>query len=124
MITGVHKVVVPVQDQLASKAFWVDAMGFQLIADLPYGESHWIEVAPANDALVLILSPRGDEPRRKVDDRLPHSPLFFNCADIHQTYAELCNRGVIFPAPPVQMPFGWWSMFEDNEGSRYVLGQW
>lgn len=47
-----------------------------------------------------------------------------DCEDIEQTYAELSERGVGFTAPPVQMHFGWWSMFEDWEGTRFALGQW
>jgi hypothetical protein len=31
---------------------------------------------------------------------------------------------VKFPLPPSNEQFGWWALFEDNEGSRYSLGQW
>jgi hypothetical protein len=27
------------------------------------------------------------------------------------------------PAPPTNEPFGWWALFEDNEGTRYALEQ-
>jgi hypothetical protein len=30
---------------------------------------------------------------------------------------------VSFPEPPAQQFFGWWSMFEDPDGTRYALGQ-
>ena len=26
--------------------------------------------------------------------------------------------------PPARQHFGWWALFEDNEGTRYALGQW
>jgi hypothetical protein len=26
--------------------------------------------------------------------------------------------------PPSEQHFGWWSLFEDNEGTRYALGRW
>jgi predicted enzyme related to lactoylglutathione lyase len=61
---------------------------------------------------------------RDVPTQLPHSPIFFNCDDIQETYRELASRGVKFTAPPVKMDFGWWSMFEDGAGTRYALGQW
>ena len=74
---------------------------------------------------MLVLSARAaDEPRPEVSDELPHSPVFFTCEDIQETYRELVERGVRFPAPPAEMPFGWWSMFEDSEGTRYARGQW
>lgn len=126
MITSVRKIIVPVDDEAGAKEFWTTRMGFNLTLDETYGAGQrWIEVAPPAGSLVLVLSRRrADEPRREVPDQLPHSPIFFNCEDIQQTYRELIERGVKFTAPPVKMPFGWWSMFEDSEGTRYALGQW
>jgi len=31
---------------------------------------------------------------------------------------------VKFPLSPSRQQFGWWALFEDNEGTRYALGQW
>ena len=56
-------------------------------------------------------------------EMLPHSPVLFTCHDIEQTYQELTGRGVRFPTPPTKMPFGWWSLFEDDDGTRYALEQ-
>ena len=126
MITNVHKIIVPVEDESRAKEFWTTRMGFDVRLDETYGAGQrWIEVAPKTQSPVLVLSRRpAGEPPREVPDQLPHSPIFFNCEDIQQTYRELTERGVKFPAPPAKMPFGWWSMFEDEEGTRYALGQW
>jgi lactoylglutathione lyase len=126
MITGVRKIVVPVDDQSRAKEFWTSQIGFEVVADAPFGNGQrWVEVAPADRSVVLVLSQRfPGEGRPPVPDALPHSPVFFNSDDIHRTYQELSARGVRFAAPPAQMPFGWWSMFEDHEGTRYALGQW
>jgi catechol 2,3-dioxygenase-like lactoylglutathione lyase family enzyme len=125
MITRVSKVVVPVADQQAALDFWTTSLGFAVVRDDRYGDERWIEVKPPEQDLLLVLSPRQPgEPRRSVPDRLPHSDLFFDCADIEQTYAELRTRGVRFALPPVRQHFGWWALFEDNEGTRYALGQW
>ena len=125
MITGISQVVVPVDDQEQAKQFWTEVMGFELRTDAPYGDGErWIEVAPPEGAPLLVLSPRSaDEPRPKVLDDLPHSPVFFTCDDIEQTHRELSKRGVRFPTPPTRMEFGWWSLFEDHEGTRYALSQ-
>jgi len=45
------------------------------------------------------------------------------CQDIRATYEDLAARGVEFPQPPVEQPFGWWSMFNDSEGNRFALEQ-
>ena len=125
MISRVSKVIVPVADQQAALEFWTGPMGFDLVRDDSYGGERWIEIRPPVEDLLLVLSPReADEPRRAVPDRLPHSDLFFDCADIEATHAELTARGVSFAQPPARQHFGWWALFEDNEGTRYALGQW
>ena len=125
MITRVGKVLIPVEDQQAALDFWTRCMDFTTVRDDSYGAERWIEVKPPNQDLLLVLSlRRPDEPRRTVPAQLPHSDLFFDCADIEQTHRQLTRRGVKFPLPPSNEQFGWWALFEDNEGSRYALGQW
>ena len=125
MISGVRKVVVPVDDQEVAMRFWTDTMGFELVTDQTYGTERWVEVTPPDHGIVMVLSPRQGAPRHDPgNDRLPHSDLFFTCLDIEKTHAELSARGVGFPVPPAQQHFGWWALFEDPEGTRYALGQW
>jgi lactoylglutathione lyase len=124
MIRGVNKVVAQVEDQERARRFWTERMGFTVAVDEPYGEERWIEVAPPDGRVTLILTPRQPGERRpEVPEMLPHSPIFFTCVDIQQTHKELSERGVRFPTPPTRMPFGWWALFEDDEGTRYALGQ-
>ena len=99
-------------------------MGFEVVADAMLGDERWIEVRPPGSATVIVLAKRPvGQPRPEVPDELPHSNVFFTCADLTRTHAELAERGVVFPVPPTEMPWGWWSMFEDHEGTRYALGQ-
>lgn len=125
MITTVAKVVVPVDDQQRALDFWTTRVGFAVVQDETYGDERWIEVAPPQGGPVLVLSPRpASQPRPEVGELLPHSPVFFTCEDIVQTHRELSGRGVEFPAEPAELPFGWWAMFSDPDGTRYALGQW
>jgi predicted enzyme related to lactoylglutathione lyase len=125
MVKGVAKVVVPVADQERSKRFWTEQLGFSVLVDQAYGDQRWLELAPPNGSPVLVLTTRGaGELRTEPSPELPHSPVFFSCDDIERTHREMVDRGVRFAAPPKQMSFGWWSMFEDCEGTRYALGQW
>jgi lactoylglutathione lyase len=124
MTISVKQLVIPVDDQERAKVYWTEKMGFEITRDETYGDERWIEVSPPGQSLVLALSLRTpDEPRREAPDHLPHSNIFFSCDDVEQTYHELSKRGVKFPAPPEKLHFGWWSMFEDHEGTRYALGQ-
>lgn len=125
MIKSVAKVIVHVDDQEQAREFWTGRAGFELARDETFGDERWIEVAPPGGGPVLALTSRpAEQPRPDVSDMLPHSPVFFTCDDIHRTYADMRERGVEFQAAPVQMHFGWWAMFTDQDGTRYALGQW
>ena len=124
MTISVKQLIVPVDDQERAKTFWVEQMGFEITSDETFGDERWIEVSQPGQSLVLVLSLRTPhEPRREAPDHLPHSNIFFTCDDVEKTYKELSERGVKFPVQPEKQQFGWWSMFEDQEGTRYALGQ-
>lgn len=120
MIEGVNKVVIEVVDQDRALQFWIENMGFSLVQDARYGDERWIEVRTPDKGMALVLSVRHGDPPTAPDD-LPSSNVFFCCDDLPRTYEELRSRGVAFPQPPVQQDFGWWSMFEDQEGNRFAL---
>jgi predicted enzyme related to lactoylglutathione lyase len=124
MITGVSQVTVPVDDQDEAKEFWTERVGFVVSKDEAFGDERWIEVTPNGGRPALALVPRPpDQPRPAVRDEHPHSPVFFTCEDILETHRAMSDRGVDFPQPPVEMHFGWWAMFADQDGTRYALGQ-
>jgi lactoylglutathione lyase len=120
VVEGVSKVVIEVEDQERALEFWTDAMGFELVRDSTYGEERWLEVRTPDRGLILVLSLREGGPP-SAPDVLPTSNVFFYCDDLARTYGELHSRGVDFPQPPVEQSFGWWSMFQDQEGNRFAL---
>jgi lactoylglutathione lyase len=125
MIQGVNQVVLYVEDQQRAKRFWTEKMGFEIAEDSPYGEEgRWIAVASPDGRMRLVLSPKmpGWEPV-KMPDGMPSSNVMFYSDDVQRTYEELTAKGVVFPTAPSKMHFGWWSVFEDDEGTRYALGQ-
>jgi len=124
MITGVGKVVIEVQDQERAKAFWTEIIGFELVQDMPYQQERWLEVRSPDRAIDVVLELRGDgRDHPNVPETLPTSNVMFRCDDLAATYEELSARGVQFPQPPIQMPFGSWSMFNDTEGNRFALSE-
>jgi lactoylglutathione lyase len=120
MIRGVHQVKIEVEDQDRALAFWTKALGFEVAQDAPYGEGRWLEVRTPDGAVTVVLGQRSGE-RPKAPRALPTSNVWFYCDDLARTYDELKARGVEFPLPPIEQPFGWWSMFEDTEGNRFAL---
>jgi predicted enzyme related to lactoylglutathione lyase len=124
MIDGVSKIVIAVGDQDRALAFWTETMGFELVEDAPYGDERWLEVRSPDGQIDLVLELRnGDDRDREVPDHLPTSNVMFRCEDLNDTYEELSARGVEFPQPPVEQPFGSWSIFNDSEGNRFALEQ-
>lgn len=125
MIKGVAKVVVDVSDQSRAVRFWTERLGFRVVRDEEYAGRRWVEIAPPNGSVVLVLTKREPDqarhPRRKD---LPESKVFFRSDDVVYTYQVLAARGVRFPVSPVKDQSGWWAVFEDDEGVRYGLGEW
>jgi lactoylglutathione lyase len=122
MVRGINQVVLEVDDQDRALAFWTDAMGFELVQDAPYGDERWLEVRTPDRAVTVVLSLRQGE-RPTAPQELPTSNIMFYCDELASTYDELRARGVEFPQPPVEQPFGWWSLFQDPEGNRFALTQ-
>ena len=120
MIQGMNQVVLEVEDQDRALDFWTQTLGFELAQDAPYGDERWLEVRTPDKAVLLVLSLRHGE-RPTAAEMLPTSNVHFYCDDLVKTYEELRARGVEFPQPPVEQPWGWWSMFEDQEGNRFAL---
>jgi predicted enzyme related to lactoylglutathione lyase len=120
VIDGVQKLVVEVEDQDRALRFWTEVVGFEVAQDATYAEERWLEVRTPDGNTNLVLALRQGEPPTGPEE-LPTSNIFFYCADLPRTYEELHARGVEFPQPPVEQSFGWWSMFQDNEGNRFAL---
>jgi lactoylglutathione lyase len=122
VIVGVSRVVIDVDDQDRAKRFWVDKVGCTVAFDESFGGERWVEIRPPGGAPLLVLVPRreGDTPS-PPQDGLPTSNIFFTCDDVEDTYEAMSARGVSFPTAPTEMHFGWWSVFEDDDGNRFAL---
>jgi predicted enzyme related to lactoylglutathione lyase len=125
MINGVSNVGIEVDDQDRAKAFWIDRLGFELVQDTPYKEDggRWLEVRTPDKAVVMGLFPRTGARPEPGDPRMANANVWFDCDDLQQTHAELTARGVAFTQAPVEMFFGWWSVFADTEGNTFALKQ-
>jgi predicted enzyme related to lactoylglutathione lyase len=120
MFQGIDKVVIDVDDQDRALRFWTETMGCSIVQDTPYGDERWLEVRTPDGEGVFVLGLRR-HPVRDDREGLPTAPVFLACDNLEETYRELSERAVAFPQPPVLLPFGWWSIFEDTEGNRYAL---
>ena len=86
------RVMVPVSDQDEAISFYTTALGFSVVADVPFGQGdRWVEVAPpGGGAALALVPPQGDyQPGRMTgialessDPRADHAELKANGVDV------------------------------------------
>ena len=117
-----HFASVYVRDQERSIRFFVDQLGFTLIADVMFASGNrWVEVAPPDGTAVLALViPRTDWNEERF---IGNSGLVtFLTEDVEAKYREWSERGVHFPIPPQSPSWGGtFCRFEDVDGNAFAL---
>ena len=119
----IQDIVVFVRDLDRSLRFYVDVLGFELIADnrMTSGEMGWIEVAPPDgSANLAVVAPKPDQPEYNLIGG--YRWVLFMTEDVHAKYKEWSERGVRFVTPP-ENPFwgGTYARFEDPDGNAFGL---
>lgn len=89
-ITHVGRVMVPVADQDAAIAFYTQKLGFELTADVPFGDGErWVEVAPAAGGTALALvPPRGEYQAGRM------TGIALETTDARSVHEDLKRKGV------------------------------
>jgi len=111
-----------VRDQDRSLQFFVDRLGFSLVADydVPSGD-RWVAVAPPDGtAMLALVTPKPDaEDYQHVGQA---RQIVFLTEDVGAKYREWLERGVAFLHPPKEP--GWdgvFTNFEDPDGNSFAL---
>ena len=90
-ITQVGTVMIPVEDQDRAIAFYLDKLGFEKLADTPFGRGdRWVEVAPPGaSTTIALVTPREGNPRgsRRAWASRPRTrtPTMHSCAPAAST---------------------------------------
>ncbi|HEY6339782.1 MAG TPA: SpoIIE family protein phosphatase [Candidatus Sulfotelmatobacter sp.] len=119
---SIQDIVVFVRDLEVSKRFYLQQLGFELLAEqrLPTGEP-WIEVAPPDgSANLALVEPKPDQPEYQLIGG--YRWVLFMTEDVHAKYKEWSERGVRFLSGP-ETP-GWggtYARFEDPDGNAFGL---
>ncbi|MCI0662227.1 MAG: SpoIIE family protein phosphatase [Acidobacteria bacterium] len=111
-----------VSDLDKSIRFYVDQLGFTLVADNRFERNgRWVAVTPPDGTAILALvTPEPDEEEYKL---IGHTrQVVFVTEDIDAKYHEWSERGVHFHQPP-HTPIwgGMFTTFEDIDGNRFAL---
>ncbi|HJP65863.1 MAG TPA: VOC family protein [Actinomycetota bacterium] len=123
MITGAKFVSLNVSDYDRALAFYRDVLGFEVLADAPYGEEmggqagdRWIQVGPKGAQTSIQL-------QRDPENAGGWAPVVFDADDIVATCEDLKAKGVEVTQEAAEMPWGWWAQFKDPDGNEFGLGQ-
>ena len=90
-VTKIGTVVIPVADQGGEIEFYVEKLGFEKRADVPFGNGErWVEVAPGDAVTTIALAP--PPPGRSTGNR--ETGIGLQTEDIDAFHAELKAAGV------------------------------
>ena len=118
----IQDIIIFVRDLDVSLRFYVDQLGFELIADrCPPSGRRWIEVAPPDgSANLTLLAPKADQPEYKLIGG--NRWVLFMTEDVHTKYKEWSKRGVHFLSAPENPAWGGtFARFEDPDGNQFGL---
>jgi serine phosphatase RsbU (regulator of sigma subunit) len=118
---SLHHITIFVRDQDRSLKFYVDQLGFTLIADVKFLGGRWTAVAPPYGGPALaMVTPKPDSKECKLIGQ--STRVVFVTDDVPAKYAEWCQRGVHFHHPPIVPTWGGtFTTFEDIDGNSFAL---
>jgi catechol 2,3-dioxygenase-like lactoylglutathione lyase family enzyme len=120
-INQLGRVIIPVSDQDRSLEFYTDKLGFEVRADVPFGEGdRWLEVAPPGSAAAVAIMP----PRPGETPSNTQTCVSFTTDDLDAAHAELKERGVeVEDAMGGEGPVPRMFFFRDVDGNNLMLVQ-
>jgi catechol 2,3-dioxygenase-like lactoylglutathione lyase family enzyme len=123
-----EQVAVIVADHDAAIAFFVGALGFELLKDEPSltndgRPKRWVVVRPPNAATALLLARADGEVQEQA---IGHQfagrvGLFLRVDDFAEAYDRMLSNGVEFVTEPRDEPYGRVAVFRDVSGNRWDL---
>jgi catechol 2,3-dioxygenase-like lactoylglutathione lyase family enzyme len=119
-----HHVTIFVRDQDRSLRFYLDQLGFNLLADYRFGEhDRFVLVAPPDGtALLALVAPRHDSEEYKLIGQSGQGPVVFVTEDVTAKFHAWRESGVRFHHPPQTAIWGgMYTIFEDMDGNSFAL---
>lgn len=111
MIERIASIAVEVSDGPASRDWYVDKLGFEVVDD----EGHWITVRPAGSDAIIHLCEQGEAPEGGL------TGIALDVDDLQATYDELVAKGVKFTGPPEDRGWGTNTRLVDPDGNEIWL---
>jgi serine phosphatase RsbU (regulator of sigma subunit)/predicted enzyme related to lactoylglutathione lyase len=110
-----------VRDLDRSLKFYIDQLGFSVVADARFEFGRWVAIAPPDGSAILALTaPRRGSENYKLIGR--PTQIAFIAEDINATFELWRSRGVQFHHPPQpQLWGGTFASFKDVDGNSFDL---
>jgi catechol 2,3-dioxygenase-like lactoylglutathione lyase family enzyme len=126
---NLERVSLIVDDYDAAIAFFVDALGFELVEDEPAlttatgRPKRWVMVRPPGGQTGLLLAKAdGERQQRGVGDQFcGRVGLFLRVDDFDAHHERMTAAGVEFLTEPRDEPYGRVAVFRDIAGNRWDL---
>jgi catechol 2,3-dioxygenase-like lactoylglutathione lyase family enzyme len=124
----VELAAIVVDDYDDAIAFFVDALGFDLIEDTPSltndgRAKRWVVVRPPDAQTGILLAQADGEQQRKVIGKQAAGRVgfFLRVGDFDAAYTRMLAAGVRIVGEPRTEPYGRVVVFEDVAGNRWDL---
>jgi serine phosphatase RsbU (regulator of sigma subunit)/predicted enzyme related to lactoylglutathione lyase len=110
-----------VRDHDRSLKFYIDQLGFSIVADARFEFGRWVAIAPPDGSAILaLIVPRRGSENYKLIGRC--TQIGFIAEDINATFELWRSRGVLFHHPPQpQLWGGTFASFMDVDGNSFEL---
>ena len=123
------KIAIIVDDYDQAIAFFIDALGFDLVEDSPAVSSNtgaakrWVVVRPPGaDTGILLAQADGERQAAAVGNQAAGRVGFFlEVDDFDAAYRRMAAAGVNFATAPRAEPYGRVAVFTDIAGNRWDL---
>ena len=124
-VDKIAMISLPVSDQERAKSFYVDKLGFTVIADYIMGNAEAGE--RAGNRWVMLLPPGGGVSITLTtwfEDLRPGAmKMSLSTSDVEKTYQELEFKGVQPNNEISDAPWGKWFSIDDPDGNNWLIVQ-
>lgn len=118
-------VTLVVRDYDEAIAFYVNAVGFELVEDTRLDDrKRWVVVRPPGARETGLLLARAADPAQEArvgDQTGGRVGLFLNTDDFARDHARMTAAGVVFQEAPRREPYGTVAVFRDLYGNLWDL---
>jgi len=122
MINKIGQIMLYVNNQEASRDFWTEKLGFEVITDETNGPMRWIEVAPKGAATSIVLHNKDLIAKMNPGMNLGTPSIMYYTDNFDALYSDLKNKNIKV-GDIVELPSGRVFNFADDEDNYFAVSE-